>query len=395
MPFSNIHLLNKINESKALLSALSNGGVLPSDSTSFTGLNNFVNTLQYHGKQIALHSKVRYVNEDESITPALENNTKINLSCGTFNEVLNIKDKSSIVIGGSNLTYFTGDLEIDGCLSVTFKDIFFFTNSTINVINSRITFENCWFSDSTISIGISFGTSFLNCSFTSGSRITNSSRLLIKESNMKGVSILNNCSRDNVVILDSYSLTPSLLDENVTFRGLSRYRDTDASDYNTDRYYATEILPLDDDELTTKDYVDKTHKLVGFQATMSPISGTWVAADEILPFDSVKLITSDGAESYCYDTENGFNISTHMYTIKKVGYYDIKYGIYVKKSEGLVAIHVIRTSTGIDSIIRRGKETGQVNIKLDVGDQLYVRASLEEVVLQPSNNYFSATLIGS
>ena len=81
--------------------------------------------------------------------------------------------------------------------------------------------------------------------------------------------------------------------------------------------------------------------------------------------------------------------------LKKQGYYSIKYGIH---STGyLVSIHVIRISTGIDSIINKSIDrSGHANIKLEIGDIVYVRANDSDIIIEygAANNYFSATLIG-
>ena len=69
MPFSNLQLWNRINENNALIYSIPSGGT--SSNTTYTGLNNFVNTLKYYGNQIALFHKVRYVNEGELMSPHL------------------------------------------------------------------------------------------------------------------------------------------------------------------------------------------------------------------------------------------------------------------------------------------------------------------------------------
>lgn len=402
MPFSNLQMWNRINENKALIYALPSGGT--SSNTTYTDSNNFVNILKYYGNQIALFNKVRYVNEGELMSPHLEDSTTIHVSCGTFTENLTLdKDYLNLQGSGRLSTLFTGTITIKECAYLTIKNIWFYEDSIINILNTKsdIIFDNCCFLSSAITMQvIGLRHRFVNCIFTANDitfEIQNNSIYFVN-CNARGFKINNKDASDKVVLLNCWNIGTITLTENLIFRGMTRYIDG-TSDTNSDRYYATESLPLDNDELTTKEYVDNSHKLVGFQVTMSTTAGSFSPSSnyETLPFDSISNITNNGSESICYDTEKGFDTTTHKYTVKKQGYYDLKYGIYLQNTGSIVTMHVLRISTGIDSIINRSAEkSGHVNIKLEVDDIVYLRTNDSDIIIEygAANNYFSATLLG-
>ena len=403
MPFSNLQLWSRINENNALIYSIPSGGT--SSNTTYTGLNNFVNTLKYYGNQIALFNKVRYVNEGELMSPHLADSTMIHVSCGTFTENLTLDKDYSILQGSGRLsTLFTGTITIKECEYLTIKNIWFHRDSIINILDTKtdIIFENCSFHYSTITLqSIGLRHRFVNCKFSYPNNLTfevQNNPVYFENCEAKGFSINNKDASDKVVLLNCWNIGTGTLTENITFRGMTRYLDG-TSDSNADRYYATESLPLDNDELTSKEYVDNSHKLVGFQATFSPTTGTYSPASnyEILPFDSISNITNNGSESFCYDTEGGFNTTTYKYTVKKQGYYSIKYGTHLQNTGSLLTLHVVRISTGIDSIINKSIDRfGHANIKLEIGDIVYVRTNDSDIIIEygAANNYFSATLIG-